>query len=856
MVGRGIIALGVVAGASTVAVGNSDSAPTTPDAMYDIWQQQPGQSVGDIELGVLPDSTTIRSGDLATNENMGNEYGVRLRTLFTPERSGDYRFFLSSDDDSRLFFNPAGTDPGGARLAAFVAGWTTPAQWDRFASQRSDVFELDAGSSYYLEVIGKEDQGDDHLMVGMQIDGTGEIQVVPSSMIEATELGAGGWRTATPYGLGDVPAVDAGWVVENTAHSLDIDWAPVGAAPSYVVRLEGSGEARTVTTDTTSVSFDNLVPLTRYLVEVTPQGTDADSPTLTGVFFTDDEEFYVPVAPTEVAGAAGVSFDYWDTGWWTLTSIADGLEPTETSIVRAGMQAPVGLGDNHGARLRALLTPEASGEYTFFLSSDDDGRLIFNPDGAVADGADVVASVSGWTEQYQWDRYASQRSASFELVAGRQYYIEAMAVQGLTSDHLEVGWSLDGGPIEVIPAGVLEPTEDGAGGWRSGPIGGGVDQAGPTTTLAPTTTVAPTTTTAPSTTTTAPTTTLPLAEPKLRLTFMCRAVDGGDITNDDYDGNTTAFPAGSYVWRVRSESNSAPVDYEVRVGGRAPFHTGTLEAFETQFFATDEAHAGAKVHWDSGSKGTASANESPCGLNQAPTTTAAPTTTTIAPQGDTVFTGATDMAEYGIIAIGRGACSGIAMSASNITSSGLLRSNGDVNLWGGSVDIDGTVSYAGSTNLRSAANIVHDTAVTVADLGFSVTDFAQGISRSDVDFFAHVGRWNAGGSPERGVHFVAGDVNVSGSDVDLDGVTIIATGSINVSGSNIVMSPAAPGLPTLVSGSWACDSAAINLSGSNIEWDGTIVALSGMVRMSASNVEGGDVVAAAVRGSASNLILD
>ena len=34
------------------------------------------------------------------------------------------------------------------------------------------------------------------------------------------------------------------------------------------------------------------------------------------------------------------------------------------------------------------------------------------------------------------------------------------------------------------------------------------------------------------------------------------------------------------------------------------------------------------------------------------------------------------------------------------------------------------------------------------------------------------------------------------------------------------------------------------------------VALSGMVRMSASNVEGGDVVAAAVRGSASNLILD
>ncbi|MEZ5298048.1 MAG: hypothetical protein R2697_17815 [Ilumatobacteraceae bacterium] len=122
--------------------------------------------------------------------------------------------------------------------------------------------------------------------------------------------------------------------------------------------------------------------------------------------------------------------------------------------------------------------------------------------------------------------------------------------------------------------------------------------------------------------------------------------------------------------------------------------------------------------------------------------------------------------------------------------------------------------------------------------------------------YHHEGRWNAGKNPEPGVHYVDGDVNVSGNNIDLAGVTIIASGTINVSGSNIDLGTAAAGLPSLVSGSSACNQAAVNLSGSGIRWDGTIVALSGMVRMSGSAVTGGDIIAAAVRGSASTLTLD
>jgi hypothetical protein len=163
-----------------------------------------------------------------------------------------------------------------------------------------------------------------------------------------------------------------------------------------------------------------------------------------------------------------VSWDRWDTGWWTLTSIPDGQPPLsgEPRTLSGGLETPPMQGENHAARLRAVLTPAATDDYTFHLSGDDDARLLFNPDGVSAKGAIAIAAVSGWTEQYQWDRYASQSSATFHLVRGQSYYVEAIGVHGLGFDHLEVGWSVPGGPIVVVPADVLSPTRAGEGGWR------------------------------------------------------------------------------------------------------------------------------------------------------------------------------------------------------------------------------------------------------------------------------------------------------------------------------------------------------------------------------------------------------
>ncbi|WP_166657379.1 PA14 domain-containing protein [Ilumatobacter fluminis] len=454
---------------TTTVVGGGDQ-PAPLDLAYDVWLDRWGQSLGDMPAGAAPDRTVDLSGGFETPRNQGDQYAARIRTLFTPAESGSYRFFVSGDDDARLFVNPNGPDPVGAAMAAYIAGWTTYQQWDRYASQRTAWYELEAGTSYYLEAIGKEGSGDDSVAVGMQRTVGGPVELLPADLIEATSLGEGGWRLATPQGLPEVPGPlhAPGWSTEIGVEAAFVAWNPVAEAEGYHVRLEGGGQVRQFESDVPEASFVGLVPDTRYLLEVAPMNAGGRQASTATVLVTKPGPYPTPVSPDAPSPDARptVAWDRWDTGWWTLTSIPDGLAPVSTATLAWGLETPPMQGENHAARLRALLTPTETDDYTFHLSGDDDARLLFNPDGVNADGAVAIASVAGWTEQYQWDRYDSQSSATFRLHAGRSYYIEAIGVHGLDLDHLEVGWSVPDGDIEVVPAEVLTPTRAGEGGWR------------------------------------------------------------------------------------------------------------------------------------------------------------------------------------------------------------------------------------------------------------------------------------------------------------------------------------------------------------------------------------------------------
>ena len=73
----------------------------------------------------------------------GDRYGVRLRGYVTPLVSGDYRFYIASDDSGEL---RVGTSASASRVSrvAYVDGWSDYREWDK--SSFSEIGREEFGS--------------------------------------------------------------------------------------------------------------------------------------------------------------------------------------------------------------------------------------------------------------------------------------------------------------------------------------------------------------------------------------------------------------------------------------------------------------------------------------------------------------------------------------------------------------------------------------------------------------------------------------------------------------------------------------------------------------------------------------
>jgi signal transduction histidine kinase len=104
-------------------------------------------------------------------------------------------------------------------------------------------------------------------------------------------------------------------------------------------------------------------------------------------------------------------------------------------------EAPADTGDFHLTRLSGWLRPPVTGEYIFYIASDNSSELWLSPD---ADRSNIrrIASVpSGlWVDPREWTRYLSQRSEPVRLTAGGSYYFEALSEQQEEAEHLAVAW--------------------------------------------------------------------------------------------------------------------------------------------------------------------------------------------------------------------------------------------------------------------------------------------------------------------------------------------------------------------------------------------------------------------------------
>jgi hypothetical protein len=130
----------------------------------------------------------------------------------------------------------------------------------------------------------------------------------------------------------------------------------------------------------------------------------------------------------------------------------------------ASFETPTNFANDYGTRVRGYIQPPYDGNYTFWIASDNQSRLLLSTSLDPND-ASIIASVPDWTRPRVWDKFPSQKSGSVPLMAGQMYYIEALHKEGAGGDNLAVAWQGPGmnkkvlSPFCSLPYPVDEATD-------------------------------------------------------------------------------------------------------------------------------------------------------------------------------------------------------------------------------------------------------------------------------------------------------------------------------------------------------------------------------------------------------------
>lgn len=123
---------------------------------------------------------------------------------------------------------------------------------------------------------------------------------------------------------------------------------------------------------------------------------------------------------------------------------------------------PNGIADNYGARVRGWFVPEVTGDYTFFIRSDDASQLYLNPSGeaevSFLTGALPIAEETGCCGAFL-EPGVPETSIPYSLTAGQAYYIEALLKEGGGGDWMQVAYRLSTDPTEAASLSPIPGSE-------------------------------------------------------------------------------------------------------------------------------------------------------------------------------------------------------------------------------------------------------------------------------------------------------------------------------------------------------------------------------------------------------------
>ena len=129
--------------------------------------------------------------------------------------------------------------------------------------------------------------------------------------------------------------------------------------------------------------------------------------------------------------------------------------------------------EHYGGRIHGWVYAPATGDYTFWLCTDDQGELWLSTDDD-SSNVRLIASESSYSNPNSWGS-GEEQSEPIPLVGGNKYYIMALWKEHEGGDHCQVAWQGPGVPQRVIiPGSNLSPYEP-LNAYGARPSNGAVD---------------------------------------------------------------------------------------------------------------------------------------------------------------------------------------------------------------------------------------------------------------------------------------------------------------------------------------------------------------------------------------------
>lgn len=366
------------------------------------WLGIPGNALADLyeseQFKESPVASLINEARVPSNAT--ESYGTRIRGTLRAPVTGQYRFYISSNNQGELWLGTT-ADRFSRRRVATVVDYTNPLQWTKYSTQATALITLQAGQDYWLEALMKDGTGDDHLAIGWIRPGESAIEVVPATMPDGTVVL---YSPTVPESDADDDGLPDAW--EST----------VGLNPGDNGRINGADGGYS------DWDQDGIINFEEWLSGGNPLA-------IGGNIGLVRRDVWTSITGGTVAALTGHA------NFPKNPNLSTWEQPSTLSFMSRG--------DSYGQKLTGCFVPPHSGNWRLWIASDDASELWVSSDASRLNKS-KVAFVSANTGVNAFDTTPSQKSiTSLRLVAGRPYYYEVLHKEGTGGDHASVAWAFE-----------------------------------------------------------------------------------------------------------------------------------------------------------------------------------------------------------------------------------------------------------------------------------------------------------------------------------------------------------------------------------------------------------------------------